>query len=122
MKIWHFSEMAYHPGWETLGDSLRNVIPSEVYDPELGADLYHRYLEEGPGRLMVVFRGTGAAIFFTSLTTIIGFSGMMFVDHPGLASLGNISVIGIFLCLVASVVFVPAVLRLGEWLFNKQNQ
>ena len=81
--------------------------------------LYHRYREEGPGRLMVVFRGTGAAIFFTSLTTIIGFSGMMFVDHPGLASLGNISVIGIFLCLVASVVFVPAVLRLGEWLKNR---
>ena len=43
---------------------------------------------------------------------------MMFVDHPGLASLGNISVIGIFLCLVASVVFVPAVLRLGEWIFK----
>ncbi len=83
--------------------------------------LYHRYREEGPGRLMVVFRGTGAAIFFTSLTTIIGFSGMMFVDHPGLASLGNISVIGIFLCLVASVVFVPAVLRLGEWLFFKRR-
>ncbi len=46
MKVWHFSEMAYHPGWEELGDSLRNVIPSRVYDPKLGADLYHRYLDE----------------------------------------------------------------------------
>ena len=46
MQVWHFSEMAYHPGWETLGDSLRNVIPSAVYDPQLGADLYHRYLDE----------------------------------------------------------------------------
>ena len=46
MKAWHFSEMAYHPGWEELGDSLRNVIPSKVYDPKLGADLYHRYLDE----------------------------------------------------------------------------
>ncbi|MCB1743154.1 MAG: LLM class flavin-dependent oxidoreductase [Gammaproteobacteria bacterium] len=46
MQVWHFSEMAYHPGWDTLGDSLRNVIPSAVYDPELGADLYHRYLDE----------------------------------------------------------------------------
>ena len=33
MQVWHFSEMAYHPGWEELGNSLRNVIPSRVYDP-----------------------------------------------------------------------------------------
>ena len=46
MKVWHFSEMAYHPGWEELGNSLRNVVPSRVYDPKLGADLYHRYLDE----------------------------------------------------------------------------
>ncbi|MCA9692677.1 MAG: MMPL family transporter, partial [Myxococcales bacterium] len=82
---------------------------------DYGIHLYHRYREEGPGRLGVVLRGTGSAIFFTSLTTVIGFSGMMFVDHPGLASLGKVSVIGITLCLVASVVFVPALLRLGEW-------
>ena len=46
MQVWHFSEMAYHPGWKELGNSLRNVIPSRVYDPKVGADLYHRYLDE----------------------------------------------------------------------------
>jgi alkanesulfonate monooxygenase SsuD/methylene tetrahydromethanopterin reductase-like flavin-dependent oxidoreductase (luciferase family) len=46
MKVWHFSEMAYHPAWEELGASLRNTIPSSVYDPKVGADLYHRYLDE----------------------------------------------------------------------------
>jgi alkanesulfonate monooxygenase SsuD/methylene tetrahydromethanopterin reductase-like flavin-dependent oxidoreductase (luciferase family) len=46
MQVWHFSELAYHPAWEELGDSLRNVIPSRVFDPKLGADLYHRYLDE----------------------------------------------------------------------------
>jgi alkanesulfonate monooxygenase SsuD/methylene tetrahydromethanopterin reductase-like flavin-dependent oxidoreductase (luciferase family) len=46
MKVWHFSELAYHPAWEILGNSLRNVIPSRVFDPKLGADLYHRYLDE----------------------------------------------------------------------------
>ena len=46
MQVWHFSEMAYHPGWESLPDGLRNVIPSRVYDPQIGADLYHRYLDE----------------------------------------------------------------------------
>ena len=46
MKAWHFSEMAYHPAWEELGDSLRNIVPSSVYDPKVGADLNHRYLDE----------------------------------------------------------------------------
>jgi alkanesulfonate monooxygenase SsuD/methylene tetrahydromethanopterin reductase-like flavin-dependent oxidoreductase (luciferase family) len=46
VNVWHFSEMAYHPGWEELGNSLRNEVPSSVYDPKVGADLYHRYLDE----------------------------------------------------------------------------
>ena len=46
MDVWHFSEMAYHPAWEELGNSLRNVVPSSAYDPKVGAELYHRYLDE----------------------------------------------------------------------------
>lgn len=46
MEVWHFSEMAYPQGWEELGNSLRNVIPSRVYDPEIGADIYNRHLDE----------------------------------------------------------------------------
>ena len=46
MKVWHFSEMAYHPAWEQLSGSYRVVIPSRLYDPRQGADLYHRYLDE----------------------------------------------------------------------------
>jgi alkanesulfonate monooxygenase SsuD/methylene tetrahydromethanopterin reductase-like flavin-dependent oxidoreductase (luciferase family) len=46
MQVWHFSELAYHPGWKELGTQLRNVIPSRVCDPKVAADLYHRYLDE----------------------------------------------------------------------------
>lgn len=46
MKVWHFSEMAFHPGWDELGHSLRNSIPSRVADPKIVADLYNRYLDE----------------------------------------------------------------------------
>ena len=46
MHTWHFSEMAYHPAWPHLNDSYRVVIPSRLYDPKIGADLYHRYLDE----------------------------------------------------------------------------
>ena len=30
MKVWHFSEIAYHPAWEELGAQLRNVVPSRL--------------------------------------------------------------------------------------------
>ena len=46
MDVWHFSEMAYHPAWEELGNSLRNVVPSSAYDPKVRAELNHRYLDE----------------------------------------------------------------------------
>src|SRR5437667_4032838 len=46
MKVWHFSEMGYHPAWPQLGESYRVIIPSRLYDPKVGADLYHRYLDE----------------------------------------------------------------------------
>ena len=46
MKVWHFSEMAYYPAWPQLRDSYRVVIPSRLFDPQVGADLYHRYLDE----------------------------------------------------------------------------
>ena len=46
MQVWHFSEMAYHPAWEHLGDSYRVIVPNRLFDPKIGADLYHRYLDE----------------------------------------------------------------------------
>ena len=46
MKVWHFSEMAYHPAWPELGDSYRVTIPSRLFDPKVGADLYHRFIDE----------------------------------------------------------------------------
>ncbi|MBV8488091.1 MAG: hypothetical protein JO161_07410, partial [Planctomycetaceae bacterium] len=46
MKVWHFSELAYYPAWEKLGNQLRNVVPSRLCEPEVAAELYHRGLDE----------------------------------------------------------------------------
>lgn len=77
--------------------------------------IIHRYREEGPGRLAHVMRETGGAVVLTTVTTVIGFSSMLFVDHIGLRSLGWTAVIGMTFCLLASLTLVPASLRLGEW-------
>jgi hypothetical protein len=47
MRAWHFSETAYHllPPAETY-DSIRVSLPNKHYDPAIGADLYHRFLDE----------------------------------------------------------------------------
>ena len=55
------------------------------------------------------------AVVLTTVTTVIGFSSMLFVDHVGLRSLGWTAVVGMTLCLVASLTVVPACLSIGEW-------
>jgi hypothetical protein len=50
MRAWHFSENAYHllPDPRQY-DSIRVTLPNRYYDPKLGADLYHRYIDEMSG-------------------------------------------------------------------------
>jgi hypothetical protein len=48
MRVWYFSEMAYHPAWEEglKRGSLRVVLPNANYDPKIGHQLLNRYLDE----------------------------------------------------------------------------
>jgi alkanesulfonate monooxygenase SsuD/methylene tetrahydromethanopterin reductase-like flavin-dependent oxidoreductase (luciferase family) len=47
MRVWHFSEMPYPYLPEPAAyDSVRVTLPNSIYDPDLGADLYNRYLDE----------------------------------------------------------------------------
>ena len=48
MRVWYFSEMAYHPAWEEglKRGSLRVVLPSSNIDPQLAHGLLNRYLDE----------------------------------------------------------------------------
>ena len=48
MRVFYFSEMAYHPAWgEGLKrGSLRVVLPNGNYDPQVGHRLLNRYLDE----------------------------------------------------------------------------
>jgi predicted RND superfamily exporter protein len=76
--------------------------------------LYHRYREEGPGRLVVVMRTTGVAVFITAMAMIMGFFGLLFADHPGLRSIGTLAVLGISSVLLSLLTFFPAFLMFLE--------
>lgn len=81
-----------------------------------GVHLAHRYREEGKNSMWQVLSSTGQHITMGSLTTMLGFSGLLFTSHPGLQSIGLIAVLGIGMTLLTSLTFLPALL---QWMEDK---
>src|SRR3990170_5581820 len=46
MRVYHFTEQPYFPAWNDHGGSLRVNLPNRKLDPEIAADLLHRYYDE----------------------------------------------------------------------------
>lgn len=81
-----------------------------------GVHLAHRHREEGEDSMWEVLSSTGQHITIGSLTTMLGFSGLLFTTHPGLQSLGAMAVIGIGMTLFTALTFLPALI---QWLEDK---
>lgn len=81
---------------------------------DAGVHLVHRYREEGPGSILTVLRYTGEHISMGSLTTMVGFGGLLLSFHPGLQTIGELAVVGIGMTLLTAIVFLPALLQVIE--------
>ncbi|MEX0844462.1 MAG: MMPL family transporter [Balneolaceae bacterium] len=79
-----------------------------------GVHLAHRYRDEGKNSMWQVLSSTGQHITMGSITTMLGFSGLLFTNHPGLQSIGIMAVIGIGMTLLTSITFLPALIQLLE--------
>ncbi|MBT4499308.1 MAG: MMPL family transporter [Gemmatimonadetes bacterium] len=79
-----------------------------------GVHVFHRYREGGKGSLRLVLRTTGIALLATSLTTMVGFAGLVPAHHPALTSIGVLSLIGLGCCFITSVTLLPALLQIRE--------
>ena len=79
-----------------------------------GVHIYHRYKQEGPGSWLKVLRHTGMAVSISSVTTMMGFSGLIFAYHAGLNAIGELALLGISLTLIATLVILPAIFQLLE--------
>jgi predicted RND superfamily exporter protein len=104
--------LMYVFGWQL---NFFNVVvfPSLVgIGVDDGVHIYHRYKEEGPGSLPFVVRRTGLAILITTVTTMIGYSGLIMASHPGLQSIGFMAVVGLGTTLITAAVLLPAILEL----------
>lgn len=81
-----------------------------------GVHLAHRYREEGSNSMWNVLSSTGQHISIGSLTTMLGFAGLLFTNHPGLRSLGEMATIGIGMTLLSALTFLPALI---QWLEDR---
>ncbi len=79
-----------------------------------GIHMMHKYLGIAKGDVLFMLRTTGKSVVITSLTTMIGFGGLVFVKDPLVSGLGQLLFMGVFYCLIASVVVLPAILLVVE--------
>ncbi|MDJ0761347.1 MAG: MMPL family transporter [Myxococcota bacterium] len=89
------------------------VLPSLLgIGVDAGVHFYHRYRESGPAQMLTVLRQTGLSVGACTATSMMGFGSLLLADHPGLKSIGALALLGIGSCLVAALVFFPALLVL----------
>lgn len=82
-----------------------------------GIHVAARFREEGEGSMGLVLRSTGQHITIGSLTTMLGFGGLLFTTHPGLRSIGEMAVLGIGMALVVALTYLPSLL---QWLADRR--
>jgi hypothetical protein len=78
-----------------------------------GIHILQRYYESARSNIEDAVEQTGRAVAFTSLTTILAFSTFFFASFRGIREIGIVAVMGIGFALIAALVFVPALLKLG---------
>lgn len=79
-----------------------------------GIHLAHRFKDEGRKNMREVLRSTGQHITVGSLTTMMGFAGLLFTSHPGLQSIGIMAVVGIGMTLFTALTFLPSLVQVLE--------
>jgi predicted RND superfamily exporter protein len=79
-----------------------------------GVHFFHRYLQEGKGGLRRAVTSVGRAMLMTSLTTMIGFGSLMLYLMRGMASMGLVLFVGVFMCFVVTITLLPALAKVFE--------
>lgn len=106
-------------GWLGIRFDFFNVIIIPVVigiGVDDGVHFYRHYRDAGPG-LDAIGRTVhlvGAAIVMTSITSSIGFGGLVITEQEGLQSMGHVAITGITTTFIATIAVLPALLWLAE--------
>src|SRR5690625_638346 len=79
-----------------------------------GVHMVSRYRDEGRSSIWNVLSSTGQHISMASITTMQGFAGLLFTNHPGLKSIGIIAVVGIGMTLITALTVLPSIVQTLE--------
>lgn len=82
-----------------------------------GIQILNRYAEEH--NASILSKSTGKAVFVSGLTTFSGFASLILAKHQGIRSLGEVMALGVALCVISALTFLPTVLKM--WDSRKQS-
>ena len=104
-------------GWAGVPINLANIMTLPLVigiGATNGIQILNRYAEEGtPG---ILSRSTGKAVLVSGLTAIAGFASLIIAQHRGIRSLGIVMSVGIAMCMIAALMFLPSLLSLmARW-------
>jgi predicted RND superfamily exporter protein len=106
-----------------------SMLPSIILSVGLTAPIHFMVVffkyQKRVGRLRAIIHTlghSGLPIIMTSLTTIIGLLSFSFTDIAPVAHLGVFSAIGIGMCLLLTLVFLPCMLALLKVLPGKERE
>lgn len=74
--------------------------------------MVHRSRSDGTANEDLMHTSTTRAIFYSALTSLVGFGSLMFSSHQGTASMGVLLTVGLALTLICVLVILPALLRI----------
>jgi len=77
---------------------------------EYAVNVMTRYREGNPPNVVDAIRSTGRAVSLCSLTTIIGYSSLLFAQNRALFLFGAVAVLGEIACIVTAIIVLPATL------------
>ena len=96
--------------WLDIGFNLMTIIMVPLIiglGVDDGIHVVHRLRENTPSPAYAV-ASVSRAILLTTLTTCSSFAVFLFTDHPGLEGMALVLLVGLPLCLLASVTVIPA--------------
>jgi len=79
----------------------------------------HLYFQSRGKSLPLVLRTSGKALVLSTITTSVGFGSLVMARHPGLSTMGLLATIGVSLCLLATICFLPAAITLREKILER---
>jgi uncharacterized protein len=81
---------------------------------EYGLNIVMRYIEGREHGGPLVARSTIMGVLVSGLTTIVGFGSLMLAHHRGIHGLGLLLTLGTAASLIAALIVLPVLLRLGQ--------